>query len=256
LLPGRYRLELYIEGQLADRGDFVIAGANDGALPRVFDNTHFVSATSPSEAVSAQPQNVFSNATTNVYTLFDWQFLAPSTLWRMRWSVDDVVFFDQISPWQQNTDGENFLTLLQSSGRIPDGTYRVSLSINDITLAEEAFEVGIGQLPIDPLSSAVGVQLNGRIINAETGQGIPGVTFLLIGEDFSVADFVWDTRQLYAFATTDQNGRFQIERLLQYDTPYSVIVAADGYLPINADDVVVKIDSDNPQEIVIPLTKG
>jgi S1-C subfamily serine protease len=255
LPPGRYRLELYIEGQLATRGDFIIAGLNAGALPLVFQNTRFVTANTPSEAITAQAQNTFSNTTSGVYSIFDWNFLAPGTLWQMRWSVDDVIFYEQTSPWQQPADGENFLTLLQSSGRIPDGTYRVSLSINNITLAEQSFAVGIGQLPIDPFASAEGVQLNGRIIDAETGEGIPGVTFLLISEDFSIEDFVWDSDQLYAQATTDQNGRFQLSRLLQYDAPYSVMIAADGYLPISADGIVVRVDSPNPQEIVIPLLR-
>jgi hypothetical protein len=256
LQPGQYRLELYIDDLLAARGDLVVAGADEGALPTVFSDLRFVSADMVDAAVDAASSNSFADRVASIYTLFDWRSLARGTLWRMRWSVDGVVFYDQISPWLLDFEGENFATRLQSTGAIPDGTYRLELSINNILLVTEEFQIGIGQLPIDPFASAEGVQLNGQIIDAETGEGIPGVTFMLLSADFSVEDFIWDADQIYATAVTDRNGHFQLDRLLQYEDPYSVIVAADGYIQISADGVVVNTETPNPQEIVIPLTRA
>lgn len=255
LLPGRYRLALYIDGRLAALSDFIVAGARDAAFSRVFTEARFVAADRAEEAIQAAAIRTLPNARTDVFALFNWEQLAPGTLWTMRWSVDDEVFYEQTAPWQNSEAGEAFLVRMTGSPGIPDGRYRMEVFIGTVRLVDIEIEVGIGQLPIDVFASASGVQLQGRIIDANSGEGIPQVTFILISEDFSVEDFIWDRSQVYAVAVTDQSGRFQIDRLLQFEAPYSVIVAADGYLPINADGFVVDADTPNPLDIVIPLTR-
>ncbi|MFN8563078.1 MAG: hypothetical protein U0703_16040 [Anaerolineae bacterium] len=53
LLPGGYRLELYVQDQgstrLAATSDFTLAGAQEGAYARIFANAHFTTATSDAE---------------------------------------------------------------------------------------------------------------------------------------------------------------------------------------------------------------
>jgi hypothetical protein len=80
------------------------------------------------------------------------------------------------------------------------------------------------------------------------------VTFVLISAAFSVDEFTWDADQIFALATTDRNGRFQIPRLLQLDTPYSVVIAAQGYLAISGDGFTVTEDTPNPLDMTIELT--
>ena len=253
--PGRYRLELGIDGVLAARGDFVVAGADAGAIPRVFSDAYATAAESPQAALESASLDSLASSAQRLYTVFNWEQLSEGILWRMRWSVDDVVFYDQLTPWRGLPTGEGFITRLESVGDLPDGTYRMELLINGIILESVEVEVGIGQLPIDQFAQATGVQLNGRIVDAATGEGIPGISFILISEDYSIQDFTWDSEQVYATAVTDRNGRFQINRLLQYGSPYSVMIAADGYLQIDADGVVVDEESPNPTEITISLTR-
>jgi len=255
LPTGQYRLELYISGVLAARSDFIIAGEFNGAIPDIFSETRFIASDDPSEIADNNPANSFPNTVEDVYTLFNWTQIGPGTLWRMRWTVDDVVFFDQVAPWLGTQIGEDYLTMLDGTGRIPDGTYRIELIVNDIVIEREEFEVGIGQLPIDQFAQAIGVQLNGRIIDAQTGDPIPGASFILLTEDWSVQDWIWDAEQVYDLATTDRNGEFQMNRLLQFDAPYSAIIAAEGYLQVAADAVLVDDETENPVNVVIPLTR-
>ncbi|GAB4519103.1 MAG: hypothetical protein OHK0046_27630 [Anaerolineae bacterium] len=256
---GRYRLELYLDGQLAATADFTIAGASAGAFPRIFTNAHTTTALTPEEAVTNNPISSFPNTVTDIYALFDWEQLAPGTLWRMRWLVDNVVFYDELLPWANLSDGQNFVTRLRSETTIPDGTYRMELYVANvpIDLGENDIEaeVGIGQLPIDPFAQTDGVQLNGRIIDAETRQGLPGVSFILISEDYSIEDFTYNQQQVYTIAVTDREGRFQLDRLMEYDAPYSLVVEADGYLPIRQDGVVVDTETPNPMDVTVVLTR-
>lgn len=255
LPSGRYRLELYLDGLLAATSDFVVAGAREGAFPRVFSNVRFTSADSLQVAVTNPAVRTFSTTTRQFYGLFDWEFIAPGTLWRMVWSVDNVPFYDQVLPWDNIETGQNFAMLLRSNDRIPDGTYRLQLFIGPALLATFEAQVGIGQLPIDPFDRVTGVQMNGVVLDAETRIGIPNVSVIIISEEFSVGDFTWLQSQIYTLTVTDRNGRFQLERPLLFTLPYSVIVVADGYLTVSADGVEVDAETENPLEVVIVMTK-
>lgn len=260
LPPGSYRLELYITNRLAATSDFTIAGAAQGALPEIFRNERFTTADTPEEAIASAPLSSFPAGIASLYARFDWQQIAPGTLWTMRWTVDNEIFYQQTVPWNTLESGQNFLVRLSAPGGIPDGAYRIDLLVNNVQLLSARAQVGIGQLPIDPFAQASGVQLRGQILDANSGQGIPGVAFVLISEDYSVSEFTWSQNQVYALAVTDRNGRFQIDRPLQFSTEtveiaYSAIIAAKGYLPINADGIVVDETTANPLDITVYLIR-
>lgn len=260
LPPGSYRLELYIEDRLAATSDFTIAGAQSGPLPQVFTNLRFTAAKTDSAALTASPINSFSEGTDALYVLFDWEQVADGTPWQVRWLVDGEPFFERAARWNSSRIGQNYLMKLQNPSGIPDGTYSVEISLNNVLLATVQAQVGIGQLSIDQFARAVGVILRGKILDADTRQGIPGVSFILISKDFSVAEFEWRQDQVYSWATTDSNGIFELGRPLEFSTEtqavaYSAIIIADGYLPITADGIEVTPDSDNPLSLVIYLSR-
>lgn len=260
LLPGNYRLELYIDGRLAASSDFIIAGAQEGVFPRIFANPHFTTAQSAAEAQTAPPIANFAAGTDVIYSVFDWSQIVAGTPWRLRWRIDDEIFYEQIQPWAGPDSGEDYVFQLTAPDGIPDGSYALELFVGELQIVREEARVGIGQLPIDPFSQADGVQLRGRILDADTGRGISGATFVLLGAAFSVEDFVWDDNQVYAHAITDINGEFEIPRPLQYSTednpiPYSAIIVASGYLPVAADGLEVTVEDVSPVEISIEMTR-
>jgi hypothetical protein len=255
LPPGSYRLALYINDALSTMSEFTIAGTPEGAFPRVFSDTRFVNTSDPREIPSADAVSTFGDNMQALYTVFDWEFLEPGTLWTMRWSVDDTVFYEATLPWTNARSGSGYITELTAEDGLQDGTYKMELLVNGVLLAETEAQVGVGQLPIDPFASAQGVQLNGQIIDGETLEPIPNVSVILLTEDYSVIDFVWDFEQVFAVATTDINGRFSFDRPLDYEVPYSVVINADGYLPISADGVEVTTETENPLDIRLSLTR-
>ncbi|MCC6801320.1 MAG: trypsin-like peptidase domain-containing protein [Anaerolineae bacterium] len=261
LLPGSYRLELYIQEEssirLAATSDFTLAGAQEGAYARIFGDAHFTTANSAEEAIQSPPITGISAGAPAIYALFDWEQIAQGTLWTMRWSVDGDVFYEQTQPWNNAESGDNFLIRLASSGGVPDGTYRMELFIGKVSFESTEARVGIGQLPIDRFAQATGVQMRGQVLDGETYVGIPGVSVVVISEDFSVSEFTeqWSQNQVYAMAVTDTTGSFLIDRLLQPAVLYSVFVIAEGYLPIAADAVEVTTDMDSVN-VPIYLTRG
>jgi len=260
LSPGRYRLEIYLNGRLAATSDFSIAGAAQGAFPQVFTDAHYTDGPTDASAAEAVTISSFSAGVDSLYAVFDWQQIQRGTSWTVRWLVDGTVFYEETLRWRQENSGENFLLALEGNPTVPDGTYRLEVYVGQVQLASAEATVGIGQLSIDRFSGTEGLQLRGTIIDTDTGRGIPGVTFVLLTEEFSVADFVWDSEQIFALATTDRNGFFEVDRLLEISTearsiPYSVVIQAEGYLPITQDGFVVDAETENPLELTIYLTR-
>lgn len=255
LIPGNYRLELYIEGLLSATGDFVIAGEQTGALPRTFSNLEFIRTASPLENPTGAPASTYPDGANTLYARFDWRLIAAGTRWKLEWLVDNQVFYQSAGVWNVSESGAQFTVRLSAPNGLPDGGYSLRLYVNDILQASANVSVGIGQLNIDRFAQASGVQLRGRIVDAMTGQGIAGVAFILISEDFSVADFVWDANQIYALAVTDRNGRFEIDRPLILESPYSVIVEVEGYLPLSADGFSLTPEDGNPIDLFIELMR-
>jgi hypothetical protein len=93
------------------------------------------------------------------------------------------------------------------------------------------------------------------VLDSETREGIPNLTVIIISKEFSIEDFKYRQDQVYALATTDRKGRFQVDRPLQFGDPYSFLIASVGYLPISADGLVVNADTPNPLDMTIYLTR-
>ena len=159
------------------------------------------------------------------------------------------------SLWSGPSDGREFDVRIRSSGAFPDGTWSMQLLVNNVLLDSAEIQVGIGRLFIDRLAVAEGLRLRGRIIDARSGAGLEGVNLVLITEDWSVADFGWREDQIHATARSDREGRFEVQRLLQRNVNYSVIIHADGWLPLGADAYRFDDDAPDPVEVVIPLTR-
>lgn len=252
LLPGEYRLELYLEGALSATSDFFVAGSHGAPLPRVFDNLRFASAGSPSEARSAPAAASFPSAIASLFALFDWHRIQAGTPWTIRWLVDDQVFFETSDRWSLPDSGTGFaLTLAQP----PDGSYELQLLVNNLLLADVSATVGIGQLPIDRFAQFDGTVLSGTVNDAATKRGIPNVTIVLISEDFAASEFEWTQEQVVDLVTSDRHGAFQFSRPLAFDTQYSVVIEADGYIPHAADGFSFNQSQPNVN-ITIEMVRG
>ena len=232
LLPGNYRLDLYLDGALSATSDFVVAGLPGGPLPAIFSRGRYSAASDPFSARQALPSSAFPKGIPALFALFDWQRIAAGTDWTLRWLVDDRTFYQRRAPWQTVDAGADFML---SVANPPEGAYKLQLLVNNLQILEIEGAVGIGQLPIDRTAGFTGLRLGGHARDAATGAGIPSVTLLLISQDYTAAEFEWSEEQVVASATSDRNGDFQFDLPLQTETDYSIVVAADGYLPLSAD---------------------
>ncbi|MBP8974268.1 MAG: carboxypeptidase regulatory-like domain-containing protein, partial [Anaerolineae bacterium] len=257
-VPGQYRLELYIENALSATADFVVAGGAQATGTLIFSDFRFTN-----EQISGVPtgsiRSEFPAGTAQLYAFFNWRLLAPGTSWTRRWLVDGDVLFEVTEPWNAPSEGEDFYLGLDSLAALPDGTYGVEILISNISVGTVTAKVGLGQLPVGVFASAAGVQISGRITDAETGQGVPGAMFLVLQSEFSVEDFVWTQSQVLGVSLADSEGRFLVSTLLPRGTDeepllYSVLVRAEGYLPVSADGIIVGESTESPITINVELS--
>lgn len=232
LLPGEYRLELYIDGGLSATSDFFVAGSPGAPLPKVFSNLRFVSAASTEQARLASASASYPTGVSKLYALFDWQRIETGTPWSLRLLVDEQAFFHRSYRWAGSQAGSDFPIAIPAP---PDGSYELQLLVNNLVLADLQSTVGIGQLPIDRFAQFEGTLLSGTVLDGATRQGIPNISIALISEDYAASEFEWRGEQLVDLTTSDRNGAFQFARPLAFDTNYSVVIEADGYIPQAAD---------------------
>ncbi|MEL6149826.1 MAG: serine protease, partial [Chloroflexota bacterium] len=132
LLPGTYRLELYINARLSATADFTIAGVPQGAFPEVFPSAHFATADTPEEAAEAPAGSNFTTEIDSLYAVFNWQQIQRGTLWTARWEVDGDTFYERTFRWDAPLDGNNFVVELTRNRGLPDGTYNFSLFVDEV----------------------------------------------------------------------------------------------------------------------------
>ncbi len=254
LQPGRYRLELYIGDEMAATSDFIMAGGEANLQTNIFDNLSFAT-----EIQDGHPGGstgaVFANTIQHLYAFFDWRDLGTGTPWTWRWSVDGNTLFEVTAPWAGAPTGAGSWLQLATPAHLPDGSYKVDLLIAGVVMKSATAKVGLGQLPVTTFGTAQGVQLQGQIVDAETGQGIPGVSFIVLKSAFDIRDFTWDAAQIYDMSITDSKGDFALSKLLPRNDFYSIIIIAQGYLPIQTDGLEIKPTTKSPMVFNIELNR-
>ncbi len=254
LQPGRYRLELYIEERLAASSDFIMAGGQVDLSTEVFTDLTFAS-----ELVNGAPSGIvgvtFPNTIADLYAIFNWRDIAPGTPFTWRWTVDNNPLFEVTQPWTNPTTGNGAWLRLRPNRLLPEGSYRIELLIGGVVKASATARVGIGQLPIRLFVRAEGVLVQGQIVDAETNAGIAGVAVIFLKPLLDVADFTWQMSEVYDIAFTDLSGRFALSRLLARGERYSIIVLAQGYLPIATDGFRILRDEVGPVELRLELSR-
>jgi Trypsin-like peptidase domain/Carboxypeptidase regulatory-like domain len=256
LQPGRYRLELYIGEQLAATSDFLMAGALTALRTEIFNALSFATDLKDNQPAGSVG-TAFPNTIQRLYATFNWRELGAGTPWTWRWTVDNNPLFEVTQPWENAPGGTAAWVRLDAQGHLPDGSYKLELLVAGVVMVSATAKVGLGQLPVTTFGIAEGVQLQGRVTDAETGQGIPGVAFIVLKTDFATRDFTWDMSQVYEMSLTDADGRFSLSKLLvrSETDEYSIVVVARGYLPVMTDGMAINAKTKNPLILNVELNR-
>jgi len=247
LPAGSYRLELYIgEGEaakLAATADATLTGAKDDRP--LFSPLTFAEGRD-AKGRPVRPGTSFASGITQLYAFFDYQGMKNGWDWAARWYLDGALILDHNGRWQGGERGDNAWVSLFGKQALPSGQYRLELLVKDTRIQTGTFTIGKGAQPRPTLPPRDGVEIRGRITDADSGQGIPGATIIVLQPGVTVDSFQWIEEEVYTWAKADRTGSYELPRPLARGISYSIIVGAKGYRPLAEDSVTI------PQSIASP----
>ena len=249
--PGAYRLALLVEGNLVAASDFTIAGTQaQGAFgPITF------AAGVDTQGNPVDPGTSFPVGLTELYFFFDYAGMQDGLDFTEKWlyNGEELAAFDTV--WQGGESGTFYDFLSRTDGgALPDGEYALELYVGGQLVQQASAVVGTGTPPPTPTPVPEGLYIEGYILDADTGRGIPGAFYVVLRPGVSVDAWDGSEADIYTAAETGANGYFELPLPLERGQSYSVIVWAEGYQPAVGDGLLIG-DEPSPLEVEIALQK-
>lgn len=251
---GNYRLELYIEGDLAASSDFFVGGESgdgDGGGGDFFDPITFAEGADRND----DPVGVgtsFESGITELYAFFDYEDMQDNWGWTRRWSIDGEVVLEIPDTWDGGESGNYWISVYSDDG-LPDGEYQLDLLVEGSVDQTGVCTIGDVSGPRPTPTPTDGVEIYGVIVDADTGRGIPGALFLVLQPGITAQEFQWTEDEVYAMGEADRDGYYELSVPLERGESYTFIVGARGYNIIAEDGITIPTDLESPYELNIEL---
>jgi len=249
--PGTYRLELFVEERLVAASDFTVAGtqAQEAIGPIIF-----------ASGVDAQgnpvnPSTSFPSGLSELYFFCEYAGMQDGMSFDEKWLIngEELVTFNIV--WEMGASGTYYDSIYRTSGEpLLDGEYALELYVEGQLVQQGMAVVGTGTPPPTPSPPTEGLYIEGYIIDADTGRGIPGALYVVLNPGVTLDGWDGSEEQIYTAAETDANGYFELPLPLERGQSYSLIVWAEGYRPTGGDNVAVG-DEPSPLEVEITLQR-
>jgi hypothetical protein len=260
LPAGDYRLEVFVGEQLAVTGDITLVGtANPDGQPVVFTNSIIASDVlrdgEPGGQIGASGINL-PLGTNSIYAFVDWNVLPPDTEWTYRWFLDGRLVANSTQPWNAAASGTDFWLELARNAPLPEGQYAVEVLVKNQPMFSATATIGSGTQPVSGAQAESDeVFISGQVVDALTGEGIPGALVAVLDVAFESPQFTWNEADIHTQAITDRAGSFDLPRGLPRGNFYTMFVFADGYITIVEDNLTILSDQPSPVDMTIEMSR-
>ena len=248
--PGSYRLQIYVEGSLVAASNFTVAGTQQEEAIGPITFASGIDA----QGAPVNPGTSFDTGLSELHFFCDYAGMQNGLQFEERWLLngEELVTFDL--DWEWGERGTYHDSIYHTAGDpLPDGQYTLELYVEGNLVQSATATVGTGSPPPPPTPED-GLYIYGVIFDADTGNGIPGALYIVLNPGVSIAGWDGSEGDIYTMAESDANGNFELPRPLQRNEAYSMIVWAEGYIPLEGDDVMVG-DEASPLEMEIALQR-
>ncbi len=249
--PGTYRLELFVEELLVAASDFTVAGtqAQEAIGPITF-----------ASGVDAQgnpvdPGTSFPSGLLELHFFFDYAGMQDGMNVDEKWLIngEELATFNIV--WGEGASGTYHDLIYRASGEpLSDGEYALELYVEGQLVQQGTAVVGTGTPPPTPSPPIEGLYIQGYVLDADTGRGIPGALYVVLDPGITIDGWDGGTEQIYTDAKTDANGYFELPLPLERGQSYSIIVWAEGYRTAGGDNLLVGEEA-SPLEVEIELQR-
>ncbi len=251
LAPGAYRLELYVEDVLLAAGNFTVAGnqSQEAIGPILF------AAGINDDGDPVNPGETFPSGTEELHFFVEYNGMQDGLSFDERWLFDGEELLTVNVTWEQGTSGTFSDFIYRKNGEpLWDGEYTVELYLEGELVQSASATIG-GEAPPTPMPpTGKGLQIQGYILDADTQRGIEGAVYVVLIPGVTVGEWEGNEEGIYTGGVTDADGYFELEDLLERGETYSIIVWADGYVPVTGDGIQIGNEA-SPLEVEILLQK-
>jgi hypothetical protein len=260
LPAGDYRLEVFVGEQLKITGDITLVGtANPDGQPVVFTNSTIASDVlrdgEPGGQIGASGMNL-PLGTNSIYAFVDWTVLPAGTDWTYRWFLDGRLVAVSAQPWNSAASGTDFWLGLARNDPLPEGQYAVEVLVDNHPMFSATATIGSGTQPVSGAQAESDeVFISGQVVDALTGEGIPGALVAVLDVAFESPQFTWNEADIHTQAITDRTGAFDLPRGLPRGNFYTMFVFADGYITIVEDNLTILSDQPSPVDMTIEMSR-
>lgn len=254
LAPGAYRLVLAVEDELAALTSFWVTG-DDGSAASFGPITFAEGIDRLGKPVAAAEG--FPSGLAELHAFSDYSGMEDGLDFTVHWYIDGQKVIEVPEEWPGGESGTWHYYIWSDAGVLPDGEYRLELTVSGQVRQSATTSVGTGTSPgpEDPDEPEDGVQVQGIITDLDSGRPIPGAAFLVLEPGVTLDTFLWTDAEVYASAQTDRQGFYELNRLLERGQCYTMIVGADGYWLSGEDDVCIAQDADSVLDLPARLQK-
>lgn len=206
----------------------------------------------------ADPVESYPPSTTQMLADFLYAGMTDGQDVYYEWTLDDrQLLFTELAQWAFGPEGDCLWFELTDPGGLPDGTYALSIFAG---AGPEGRPIGNAAASVGGVAQqqiAEGIAFEGRIVDLDTGLGIPGAMFCILEvpegmtPDEAIENFftVRDMDLVAAFTSTDAEGFYQLGGLPRADQ-YPLVVEAIDYEIVAG---TLELLPDDPQAGTIEL---
>jgi hypothetical protein len=167
----------------------------------------------------------------------------------------ESVYSDKETLKATNTKGLYSYPLGTTDGSpMDEGKWSVEFYNNKTLIASG--EVQVGDASTNPSGNTATVQ--GTITDKKTRKPITNAIALVFVPGTTVQQWLdggQQQEQVYTVGKTDSTGKFVLEKPLERNTTYSLLITARGYKPLGTDSFQISDTDQDPVDLTIRMTK-
>jgi hypothetical protein len=252
--PGAYRLNLHIEGELAATSSFWVV--DDIADKATFGPVRFAQGVD-AEGNPVGEARAFDSGLQELYALSAYSGMEVGRKLVASWYVNDQIVVEWPSEWSGDEQGLWHDYIYAQSGKLPDGEYKLELTLDGQVVTTGSTTVGSHTATVDSDGPGPqdGVRIIGTILDLDTERPVPGAVFLVLKPGIELDEFGWTVAEIYTSASADQAGVFRLPLLLERGECYALLAGAEGYWRSTQDSACIDENVDSVLDVVVRLKR-
>ncbi len=190
------------------------------------------------------PAAILPTGGTDIFASFDYEGMRNGTAWAQVWTQNGKIIVSKEEKWSDGPRGRKVIFISNKNG-VPDGVYRVALTVRSQVVAEG--EVTVGRKVED-----TDTEISGSIVDGRTNRGIADALIIALKPGVKAQDFVrtQDKKMAFTYARSDKSGAFTFPQQLPKGQAYSLIVVARGYQDL-AVESALRISANAPEQAML-----